>query len=239
MLETTPSDSSLYRLRAVRERIESACRRFDRDPGEVTLVAVSKTHSADAVRDLLSAGQRDFAENYLQEAVAKVSQLAESEILWHFIGHIQSNKCAQIARHFHWVHSVDRARVAQRLDAAARELGKQLDILVQVNIEAESSKSGVLPQNLTTLLDDIQKLQGVRLRGLMVIPKPAVDFADQRRPFAAARELMRKARDAGHELDCLSMGMSADLEAAIAEGSTHVRVGTALFGPRDYSDQGR
>lgn len=239
MLETTQVNTPVDRLRAVRARIESACRRFGRDPGDVTLVAVSKTHDAGAVRELHAAGQRDFAENYLQEAVAKISQLADLRIRWHFIGHIQSNKCVQIARHFHWVHSVDRARIARRLDAAARELGRRLDILVQVNIQAEPSKSGVLPGDLPALLDDIRTLEGVRLRGLMAIPRPARDFDDQRRQFAAARGLMRDAQHEGYALDCLSMGMSADLEAAIAEGATHVRVGTALFGPRDYSNQRR
>jgi hypothetical protein len=156
-------------------------------------------------------------------------------LCWHFIGHIQSNKCADIADHFDWVHSVDRLKIAQKLAQAATRAEKTLDILIQVNVQNEPGKSGVLVDGLEPLLEQAATLEGIRIRGLMVIPEPAADFADQRKPFAELRSLMERANRHGHRLDCLSMGMSADLEAAIAEGATHVRVGTALFGPRDYS----
>ena len=235
MSAPVPLHSAAERLGAVRERIALACARAGRDPAEVTLVAVGKTHTAASIAELGAEGQRDFGENYLQEAEPKINALADHGLCWHFIGHIQSNKCTDIARYFDWVHSVDRVKIARRLSDAARQLERTLNIMIQVNVQDEAGKSGVSVARLPALLDEVAVLEGVRLRGLMAIPEPADDFDAQRRPCAALYRLLVEARDAGIPIDCLSMGMSADLEAAITEGSTHVRVGTALFGPRDYS----
>ena len=224
------------RLAAVRERIEAACQRAGRDPAGVTLVAVGKTKPASAIAALADAGQGDFGENYVQEGVGKMADLGGRGLNWHFIGHIQSNKCADIARHFQWVHGVDRVRVARRLDAAAGDAGKVLDVLIQVNLDDESAKSGVHADDLPSLVAEVAAMDALRLRGLMAIPAPAVGLDAQRRPFAALRDLLESVRGERDTMDCLSMGMSADLEVAILEGATHVRVGTALFGPRHDPD---
>ncbi len=229
-----PAGAAACRLAEVQRRIERALRSAGRAGEKVTLIAVSKTHDADAVGRLAALGQVDFGENYLQEAAAKIRELADAKLTWHFIGRIQSNKCADIARLFDVVHSVDRAKVARKLGEAARALGRTIDVMVQVNVQAERGKSGVAPRELPALIEETAAIAGLRLRGLMAIPEPAADFESQRRPFAELRRLLEEARESGIAIDSLSMGMSADLEAAIAEGATHVRVGTALFGPRNY-----
>lgn len=229
-----PAGTAAGRLAEVHERIERALCSAGRAHEKITLIAVSKTHGAGDVARLAALGQIDFGENYLQEAAAKIRELADAKLTWHFIGHIQSNKCADIARLFDVVHSVDRAKVARRLGEAARALGRTIDVMVQVNVQAEAGKSGVAPRELPALIEETATIEGLRLRGLMAIPEPAADFESQRRPFAELRRLLEEARESGITLDSLSMGMSADLEAAIAEGATHVRVGTALFGPRNY-----
>jgi hypothetical protein len=217
----------------VRERIARAAHAAERDPAAITLVAVSKTKPAEQVAEALDHGQRDFGENYLQDALAKIDTLADREPLWHFIGDIQSNKTRDIASHFAWAHAVDRFKIARRLSEQRPDDMPALNLCIQVNIDGEASKSGLAPDAVAELAERIAELDNVKLRGLMAIPAPADDPDAQRRPFAALRELMQTLNADGHALDTLSMGMSADLEAAIAEGATHVRVGSAIFGARE------
>ena len=222
----------------VRGRISSACRAFDRLPGTVQLLAVSKTCPGVSVREAAAAGQRDFGENYVQEALAKIAELADlrsncaDPLRWHLIGPLQSNKAREVATHFDWVHSVDRMKLAQRLsDLRPPELAP-LQVCLQVNISGEDSKSGVAPEAALALAREVATLPRLKLRGLMAIPEPAGDLAAQRAPHRALRKLLEAMNVEGLGLDTLSMGMSGDLEAAIAEGATWVRVGTAIFGAR-------
>lgn len=215
----------------VLERIAAASRTAGRDPATVGLLAVSKTKPAAALREAAATGLRDFGENYLQEALDKQPALADLPLVWHFIGPIQSNKTRAIASHFDWVHSVDRLKIAQRLAEQRPPERGPLNICLQVNVSGEASKSGCHPDDLPALAAAVSQLPTLRLRGLMAIPEPTDDPASQRAAFARLRTL-REALNLG--LDTLSMGMSQDLEAAIAEGATWVRVGTALFGARDY-----
>ena len=220
-------------LQAVRMRIERAALAAGRSPAEVSLLAVSKTFPESYIEDAFSAGQRAFGESYAQEGVKKITSLASLPIDWHFIGPIQSNKTAAIAEHFAWVHAVDRAKIAARLDAGRPATLPPLNVCIQVNVSGESSKSGVRPGEERALARTIASLPRLRLRGLMAIPEPTSDAALQRRRFALLRELKAGLEAEGHALDTLSMGMSDDLEAAIAEGATIVRVGTAIFGQRE------
>ncbi|WP_133861458.1 MULTISPECIES: YggS family pyridoxal phosphate-dependent enzyme [Pseudomonas] len=215
----------------VLERIAAASRTAGRDPATVGLLAVSKTKPAAALREAAAAGLRDFGENYLQEALDKQPALADLPLVWHFIGPIQSNKTRAIACHFDWVHSVDRLKIAQRLAEQRPPERGPLNICLQVNVSGEASKSGCHPDDLPALAAAVSQLPNLRLRGLMAIPEPTEDPASQRAAFARLRTFS-EALNLG--LDTLSMGMSQDLEAAIAEGATWVRVGTALFGARDY-----
>jgi len=222
----------------VRGRISSACRAFDRLPGTVQLLAVSKTCQGVSVREAFAAGQRDFGENYVQEALAKIAELADlrtggpGSLRWHLIGPLQSNKAREVATNFDWVHSVDRMKLAQRLsDLRPPEL-PPLQVCLQVNISGEQSKSGVAPEAALALAREVATLPRLKLRGLMAIPEPAGDLAAQRVPHRALRKLLEAMNGEGLDLDTLSIGMSADLEAAIAEGATWVRVGTAIFGSR-------
>jgi PLP dependent protein len=222
----------------VRGRISSACRAFDRLPATVQLLAVSKTCPGVSVRKAFAAGQRDFGENYVQEALAKIAELADLRTgsgeapRWHLIGPLQSNKAREVAAHFDWVHSVDRMKLAQRLsDLRPPELAP-LQVCLQVNISGEDSKSGVAPEAALALAREVAVLPRLKLRGLMAIPEPAGDLAAQRAPHRALRKLLEAINSEGLALDTLSMGMSGDLEAAIAEGATWVRVGTAIFGSR-------
>lgn len=223
-------------LQEVRRRIAAACAPAGRDANSVTLVAVSKTFGADAVRAAHAAGQRVFGENYVQEALEKMAALTElrAQLQWHLIGPLQSNKTRPVAEAFDWVHSVDRLKVAQRLAAQRPADLPPLQLCLQVNISHEPSKSGVAPADVPALAAAVAALphDRVRLRGLMAIPEPAGSPAEQRRPHAALRELLGALNAGGLGLDTLSMGMSADLEAAVAEGATQVRVGTAIFGAR-------
>jgi pyridoxal phosphate enzyme (YggS family) len=219
-------------LQVVRERIAAAARAAGRESGEIALLAVSKTFAAGAVRAAHAAGQRDFGENYVQEAMEKIAALSDLPLCWHFIGPIQSNKTRAIAEHFDWVHSVDRVKIAQRL-AESRPAGREpLDICLQVNSSGEQSKSGVTPEALRPLAEAVRTLPRLRLRGLMAIPEPGDDLSLQRSRFAGLRLLLEQLNAAGFGLDTLSMGMSQDLEAAVLEGATIVRVGTAIFGER-------
>jgi pyridoxal phosphate enzyme (YggS family) len=219
-------------LQAVLARIETAARNFDRAPGAVALLAVSKTWPASFVREAAAAGQRAFGENYAQEGVDKIRELADPDLEWHFIGPLQGNKTRQVAETFHWVHSVDRLRIAERLSEQRPSTLPPLQVCLQVNISGEETKRGVAPDDVFALARRVACLPRIVLRGLMAIPAPAADFAGQRTPFARLRQLFERLRGEGFSLDTLSMGMSDDLEAAIAEGATQVRVGTAIFGTR-------
>ena len=225
------------RLQAVENAIVAACREAGRAPGGVRLLAVSKTFGPDAVLAAARAGQRDFGENYVQEGVDKIAALAgalqETRLVWHFIGPIQSNKTRPIAEHFDWVHTVGREKIAERLSVQRPAALGPLNVCVQVNISGEASKSGAAPSEVAALADAVARLPNLRLRGLMAIPEPAEDFAAQRAAFAALRDLHEGLRDRfGPDFDTLSMGMSADLRAAIVEGATIVRIGSAIFGRR-------
>ncbi|WP_375741061.1 YggS family pyridoxal phosphate-dependent enzyme [Pseudomonas boanensis] len=215
----------------VRARIREAAQASGRDFASIGLLAVSKTKPADAIREAYASGVTDFGENYLQEALTKQVELADLPLSWHFIGPIQSNKTKLIAEHFHWVHSVDRLKIAERLSAQRPTGLPPLNVCLQVNVSGEASKSGCAPEELPALAAAVGSLPNLQLRGLMAIPEPTDDIEAQHAAFAQLRQLLQSLDPA---LDTLSMGMSHDLEAAIAEGATWVRIGTALFGARDY-----
>ncbi|MBD8565994.1 YggS family pyridoxal phosphate-dependent enzyme [Oxalobacteraceae sp. CFBP 8763] len=226
-------------LQAVEATITDAVKASERARNDVQLLAVSKTFPAQAVLDAMAAGQLAFGENYLQEALDKIASVAQAQpdaaVEWHFIGPIQSNKTRPIAASFAWVHTVERLKIAQRLsEQRPPELGP-LNICLQVNISGEASKSGASPEELPALAREVAQLPNLRLRGLMAIPEPTTDVAEQRAAFARVRALFDALRADGLELDTLSMGMSGDLAPAIAEGATIVRVGSAIFGKRDYT----
>lgn len=219
---------------AVLRRIDVATRAAGRAPGSVRLLAVTKAFPADAVRAVWALGQRSFGENYVQEGAAKRESLRDlSDVQWHLIGPVQSNKTAVAAAAFEWVESVDRLKIAQRLSTQRPPEAVALDVCIQVKVGDEASKSGVPPDESVALAEAVAALPRLRLRGIMGIPAPTDDVAQQRAQFRALRECFERCRDAGLAIDTLSMGMSADLEVAIAEGSTEVRVGTAIFGARE------
>ena len=226
-----------HNLETVQQRIALAAQRADRDPRSIALLAVSKTFPAEDVRAAHAAGQRAFGENYVQEASTKIDALADlrASLEWHFIGPLQSNKTKPVAQLFDWVHSVDRLKIAQRLAEQRPATLAPLNVCLQVNVSGEASKSGVAPAEAAAVAQQIAALPGLRLRGLMSIPEPAGNIDEQRVPHRLLRELFEQLRADGLDLDTLSMGMSADLEAAVLEGATIVRVGTAIFGGRDYS----
>ena len=215
---------------SVLDQIQQACGRVQRDPASVQLLAVSKTHPSQSLREMYQAGQRSFGENYLQEALTKMDELQDLEIEWHFIGHVQRNKTRHLAEKFDWVHGVDRLIIAERLSSQRMDSRKPLNICIQVNIDGQDSKDGCQPDEVAELVKQISQLPNIRLRGLMVIPAPenSVAFADAKTLFEQVKSLHARPQD----WDTLSMGMSGDLDAAIAAGSTMVRVGTALFGAR-------
>lgn len=226
-------------LQAVEATITDAVKASERTRSDVQLLAVSKTFPAQAVLDAMAAGQLAFGENYLQEALDKIASVAQAQpdaaVEWHFIGPIQSNKTRPIAASFAWVHTVERLKIAQRLsEQRPAELGP-LNICLQVNISGEASKSGASPEELPVLAREVAQLPNLRLRGLMAIPEPTTDIAEQRAAFTRVRALFDALRAEGLALDTLSMGMSGDLAPAIAEGATIVRVGSAIFGKRDYT----
>ena len=224
---------------ALRARIERAAAAAGRDPGTIAVLAVSKTFGPEAVRAAHALGQRAFGENYVQEGVAKMAATADlSGVEWHLIGPVQGNKARPAATHFAWVQTIDRVRIAERLSAARPEGLPPLDVCVQVNISGETSKSGVAPAEAVALALAVARLPRLRLRGLMGIAEPTAEVSRQRAQFRRLRECYDACRAAGLPLDTLSMGMSADLEAAIAEGATLVRVGSAIFGPRDTRSPG-
>jgi pyridoxal phosphate enzyme (YggS family) len=225
-------NTPLERLRAVRSRIADACHSAGRDPAGVSLLAVSKRHAPERVTAFRRLGLKDFGENQLQEAVQKQKALADLDITWHFIGAIQSNKTRAIAEHFHWVQSVDRPKVLRRLAAQRPPSMGALNICLQVNVDEELQKSGATPDGIMELAELAGEFENLRLRGLMAIPRLTDVVAEQRRSFRKVREVFERLKQAGFEVDTLSMGMSADLEAAITEGSTMVRIGTDLLGVR-------
>ena len=215
---------------SVLDQIQLACERVQRDPASVQLLAVSKTHPSQSLREMYQAGQRSFGENYLQEALTKIDELQDLEIEWHFIGHVQRNKTKHLAEKFDWVHGVDRLIIAERLSSQRMDSRKPLNICIQVNIDGQDSKDGCQPDEVATLVEQISQLPHIRLRGLMVIPAPEnhAAFADAKVLFEQVKAQHAQPQD----WDTLSMGMSGDLDVAIAAGSTMVRVGTALFGAR-------
>ena len=223
------------RLQHVRLRMAGACAAAGRPGESVTLLAVSKTCAAERVREAHAGGQTRFGENYVQEALAKIEQLADlrGSVEWHLIGPLQSNKTRAVAEHFDWVHSVDRLKLAERLSAQRPPQLGALQICLQVNIDGEASKSGLAPDEVAAVAQAVARLPGLRLRGLMAIPEPLAGVEAQRRPHRALRALLHSLQRDGLDVDTLSMGMSADLEAAVAEGATVVRVGTAIFGERE------
>jgi pyridoxal phosphate enzyme (YggS family) len=220
-------------LQSVRARIARAAAAAGREPDSVRLLAVSKLQPATIVRAAAAAGQREFGENYVQEGIDKIEALADVPgLVWHFIGQLQSNKTREVATRFDWVHTIDRERIATRLSAQRPHYAPPLQVLLQVRLADEPGKGGVTPQATPALARTVAALPGLQLRGLMCIPPPAADPQAQRVPFRQLRQLLERLNDSGHALDTLSMGMSDDLEAAVLEGSTLVRVGTAIFGPR-------
>ncbi|MDM0033090.1 YggS family pyridoxal phosphate-dependent enzyme [Variovorax sp. J22P271] len=222
------------KLQQVRTRIVTACTAAGRDPASVRLLAVSKTFDADAVRAAHAAAQRAFGENYVQEGVAKIEALADlrAELEWHCIGPLQSNKTRVVAEHFDWVHGIDRLKIAERLAEQRPSHLSPLQVCLQVNVDGGANKSGVAPEDALALAQAVAALPRLRLRGLMAIPEPAPDFDSQRALFLRSLAVFEQIRGAGIEVDTLSLGMSADLEAAVAAGSTMVRIGTAIFGQR-------
>jgi pyridoxal phosphate enzyme (YggS family) len=224
-------------LQAVKQRIASAAKLCGRDPADVGLIAVAKAVGADAVAAACAHGQYAFGENYVQEALAKIEALAGLRPApeWHFIGPLQSNKTRPVAQHFDWVHSVDRLKIAQRLSEQRPDNLPPLNVCLQINVSGETSKSGVSLADAQAVATQIAALPKLRLRGLMSIPEPAGDLSAQRVPHRVLHELFERLRAGGLNLDTLSMGMSGDLEAAVMEGATIVRIGTAIFGTRDYS----
>ena len=221
------------KLNQIREQIVQAAIACNRDPESIMLLAVSKKKPASDIRVAWELGQRDFGENYLQEALQKMEQLQDLDIHWHFIGAIQSNKTRHIAEAFDWAHCIDRAKIAKRLSAQRPAKLAPLNVCIQVNIDHESSKAGIDLAELPDLAREIHQLPGIRLRGLMTIPAPQETFALQRIAFASLAKALASLQQQGIDCDTLSMGMTQDMEAAIAEGSTLVRIGTAIFGARD------
>ncbi len=225
-------------LQTVRTRVCRAAQQAHRDPSSVNLLAVSKTQPVSAILEAAEAGQLAFGENYEQEAVRKIMEIRQNrpdlKLEWHFIGPVQSNQTRAIAEHFDWVHSVDRERIARRLSDQRPEDMPPLNICLQVNISGEDSKSGVRPEELADLVKAVSGMPRLKLRGLMAIPEPQSDPEKQRQPFSAMKTLFEELKHTGYDLDTLSMGMSDDMEAAIQEGATTVRIGTAIFGQRHY-----
>ena len=226
-------DTDMHELAPGLARLQETIRdyelRYGREPGSVALLAVSKGHPSSAIAAACAAGQRAFGENYLQEALAKIADLTSLAIEWHFIGPLQGNKTAEVASNFSWVHTIDRMRIAERLNKQRPADRPPLNVLIEVNVSGEASKHGIAAEALPALVAEVVKLPRLKLRGLMTLPAPRTDFSAQRAAFA---QLAKLARDSAVPMDTLSMGTSDDFEAAIAEGATIIRLGTALFGPR-------
>ncbi len=220
-------------LAHIRHEIKLLEKRYSRGAGSVCLLAVSKTRSVDEILAAIQEGQRHFGENYCQEALEKIVAIKIPELVWHFIGPIQSNKTRQIAAHFDWVHTVDRIKIARRLDEMRPDNLQPLNICIQVNISGEESKAGIAIDALHDFMEELKPFKRLKVRGLMALPAPSSNFDEQRKPFAILNQKLQELRLARPELDTLSMGTTQDMAAAIAEGATIVRIGTALFGPRN------
>lgn len=219
-------------FRKIQDLLAKAAVDAGRSPEEILLLAVSKTKPAGAVLEAYAAGQRDFGENFVQEGLEKIAAVAKDDAIWHFIGHLQANKTRAVAAHFQWVHTIDRLKIARRLDEQRPDDAGPLDVCIEVNIDEEASKSGVAPGEVAELAAAVAELPRLRLRGLMCLPAIREGFEEQRRPFARLRQIRDSLNESGLSMDTLSMGMTADYAAAIAEGATIVRIGTALFGAR-------
>jgi pyridoxal phosphate enzyme (YggS family) len=220
-------------FRKIQDLLAKAAVDAGRPVDAVRLLAVSKKKPLSAILEAARAGQRDFGENFVQEGVAKILEAGHDDLVWHFIGHLQSNKTRDVAMHFQWVHTVDRAKIARRLSAQRPDELPALNVCIEVNVDEEASKSGVSPREVAALAREIAGLPRLKLRGLMCLPAIRDDYEEQRKPFRALRELLEDLRKDGFDVDTLSMGMSADYAAAIREGATIVRIGTALFGARE------
>ena len=219
--------------RKIQDLLAKAAAEAGRSADHIRLLAVSKTKPVEAILEAAAAGQRDFGENFVQEGLQKIEKCGRDDLVWHFIGHLQSNKTRLVAEHFDWIHTVDRLKIARRLSDQRPSHAPPLNVCIEVNVDAEASKSGVSPEALPALAGDVAALPRLKLRGLMCLPAIREGFDAQRRPFAALRELLESLNEEGMALDTLSMGMSADYAAAIQEGATIVRVGTAIFGARE------
>ena len=219
-------------FRKIQDLLAKAAVDAGRSANQIRLLAVSKKKPAEAVLEAYAAGQRDFGENFVREGLEKIAAVARDDAIWHFIGHLQANKTKAVAQHFQWVHTVDRLKIARRLSAQRPADAADLNICIEVNVDAEASKSGVAAGEVADLAAAIADLPGLKLRGLMCLPAIRDDFEAQRQPFARLRELLESLNRSGMQLDTLSMGMTADYAAAIREGATIVRIGTAIFGAR-------
>jgi pyridoxal phosphate enzyme (YggS family) len=220
-------------FRKIQDLLAKAAADAGRPADHIRLLAVSKKKPLEAILAAVSAGQREFGENFVQEGIAKITVNGRDDLVWHFIGHLQANKTKAVAENFHWVHTIDRLKIAERLSRQRPFHADALNVCIEVNVDAEENKSGVSPAELPELAAAIAKLPRLRLRGLMCLPAIRHDFDEQRKPFAALRKMLESLQASGLTLDTLSMGMSADYAAAIAEGATMVRIGTALFGVRE------
>ena len=220
-------------LNKIRNEIRSAEKQFERLQDCVNLLAVSKTRSVDEIMTAYSEGQRHFGENYCQEAVEKIQSISEKGIIWHFIGPIQSNKTSLIAEHFDWVHTIDRVKIARRLNESRSEDKPVLNICIQINISGEESKSGINLESLESFIDELSQFERLKIKGLMALPAPSTDFDEQRAAFSELNKKFALLKESLPEFDTLSIGTTQDMQAAIAEGATIVRIGTALFGPRN------
>ena len=219
-------------LNIVQGKVREFETKYGREENTVKLLAVSKTRSVEEILEAVECGQVEFGENYQQEAITKIETLAPKNIVWHFIGPLQANKAQHIAKHFAWIHTVDRLKIAQRLSILRPRDMPDLNVCVQFNVSGEPSKSGVTSGELMPLVEEISSLPGLRVRGLMALPAPTKDFVKQREEFCKLRQLFDELKSSGHAVDTLSMGTTNDMETAIAEGATIVRIGTALFGAR-------
>ena len=220
-------------FRKIQDLLAKAAADAGRSADQIRLLAVSKKKPAEAVLEAYSAGQRDFGENFVQEGLEKIAAVNRDDAIWHFIGHLQANKTRAVAEHFQWVHTIDRLKIARRLSEQRPADAADLNVCIEVNIDAEDNKSGVAPDEVGDLAAAVTELPRLKLRGLMCLPAIRTDFEEQRRPFSALRTLMDSLNESGLQMDTLSMGMTADYAAAIQEGATIIRIGTAIFGARE------
>ncbi len=224
-------------LAHIHNEISLAEKRFKRGASSVCLLAVSKTRNVDEIMAAINEGQRHFGENYCQEALEKIDAIDNPDLIWHFIGPVQSNKTSQIAHHFDWVHTIDRIKIARRLNETRPESLAALNICVQINISGEDSKAGIILDEVDDFIEELEQFKRLKVRGLMSLPAPASNFEDQKIPFSTLNQKLQKLSISRPELDTLSIGTTQDMTAAIAEGATIVRIGTALFGPRNATKQ--